>query len=95
MPAEKGELPERQDWVQPELILEPESASSTGPGQELRGVARSESRAVGSGERAAEAKEKGVFFETTVEEQDWVEWSSSKVEKQRFLVRQEEFEEQM
>jgi hypothetical protein len=46
-------------------------------------------RAVVPGERAAEAKETGVFFEKLVESQDWARGLSPRVEKQNFQAKLE------
>jgi hypothetical protein len=82
-------LPQGEDRVPLELVLGPASAPGADPGQGRKGVAWLELRAVVPGERAAEAKETGVFFEKLVESQDWCQGLSPRVEKQIFQAKLE------
>jgi hypothetical protein len=80
--AEKGEMPEGEARGQLARVLGQAPAPGVAPEQEGKGVAWSELRAVVPGERAAEAKETGVFFEKLVESQDWARGLAPRVEKQ-------------
>lgn len=80
-------MPQGEDRVQLGLGLG--SAPRADPEQGGKGVAWLEVMAVVRAEWAVEAQEPDVFFENSVEQQDWARGLSPRVEKQIFQVKLE------